>query len=573
MKQRESSIHQEEEGLSAARMHQETISSDHPSASLTDDPLRSDNNGALSSDMPPSSSSSSSFSSATNNSLHDNPNHRRPMIHPQARPNQQLTKEEKLAKRHLKRHLKQRIRIRKYEMRWSQACGRNDTLVANQAESELRDYLALLQREPDSLWYQPDFPSPYRDFLQDPTCKHQVPILYSSDGTMATGGAGSSDDASPITESWSSSSSSDTLEKSRQWMTREIWQVMILRMVPESSPTLAKTEHGNGSGRSRKQKQTTEARSLLNHMTKGTQTESMFENDAALIGYTRQKFMERALLAVKSLDRLRPLVKVDMRDGAENDNLFPNQLWQRLLQVRSVLSIGCGPGCDAIGVMTFLYQQQEQRRQQQKRDNDDPSHHPILDRIILLDYVMPRWKRLVIDHLIPILTTTRPQAKKKMDYDADAAPADPRTPLIMVSQMDTAACDVRYSLTRDARNCEAWNCLVKKKGETMTDNNIHDTTTTVDLIVVSYLLTETRDQWIDFFRDFFQEYCPHKECLILLSEPSAWQLHSFLTLFADFLQGYQWLDSSRDSPDLQPMEGRSGPAVVLIQTKATVEKE
>jgi hypothetical protein len=548
-------------------------SADHPQTEST--VCRESNAGDdSSSEIPPSSLSNDESSSTIR------------AIHPQARPNARLEPEEKVAKRHLKRHLKQRTRIRKYEMRWSQACGRKDSAVAHKAESELRDYLAELQEEPDSLWYQADFPSAYREFFNnDPATNTRVPTLFSANHSSGLN-VNTTNDAMEST----------TLEEGRRWMTREIWQKLIYRMVPESIPdsmvpdfipdrttTSTTTEPEGEDGPSRKHRQTTQARTLLNHMTKGTQTESMFENDAALIGYTRQKFMERALLALKSLDRLRPLVEAaaanaddDVGKSNGSSRSFPNQLWQKLIQVRSILSIGCGPGCDAVGVLAFLHHQQQQQQQRRRRDHhsddDSSSPRPILDRMILMDYVMPRWKRSVVDHLIPILTevSSKKKKKKKTDDDDDDAAAVVLSPL--VSHVDTASCDVRHSLIRADRNCEAWTCLSgntgsKKEADDSSTSSNGDKTS-VDLIVVSYLLTETRDQWTDFFGDLLQEYC-QQECLILLSEPSAWQLHSLRTLFADYIQGCQWLDSSRDSPDLQPLESRLGPAVLLIQTKAT----
>jgi hypothetical protein len=53
----------------------------------------------------------------------------------------------------------------------------------------------------------------------------------------------------------------------------------------------------------------------------------------------------------------------------------------------------------------------------------------------------------------------------------------------------------------------------------------------------------------------------------LLSEPTAWQLHSFLEHYAEYIASHQWLDSSQDEPELQPLEARMGPAVVLVTIK------
>jgi hypothetical protein len=269
--------------------------------------------------------------------------------------------------------------------------------------------------------------------------------------------------------------------------------------------------NNNPSGRSHKFIQTLQARPLLSHMTKGTQTESMFENDAALIGYTRQKFMERAVLVFKSLEKL--------RDSP--------QMWEQLIRVRSVLSIGCGPGCDAVGVVTFLRHVLVVmgEGEQPARREEGEGNLPIVDRVLLMDFVMPRWNRLVINHL-----------------DSIIRPA-------LVSSMETAACDVRYSF-HDERNSQAAECVTKHP---------------IDLVVISYLLTETRDQWTDFFRDLLESLTT--SCLFLLSEPTAWQLHSFANHFADFVVEQEWVDSSQHMPELQPLEGRMGPAVLVLHVR------
>jgi len=508
--------------------------------------------GSLSSD--PHSSVAATFVSSEPNTL---------TLPSQGRPNTELTSAEKQAKRRGKRHLKQRTRIRKYEVRWSQAVGRQDTAVAARARGELRDYLTALRNEgSDSLWYQSDFPQVYRTFLEDETGTVSVPTVFSN-GNYHNNTALTNCDAASVAAG-------------RHWMTRTIWQKLVLKMilpVPDSAvqengqdevndtlTTRALRNYDHNplkhlnlndeeatlplmrNGRSRKHQQTMQARDLLNHMAKGTQTESMFDNDEALIGYTRQKFMERALLALKSLQRVRPV-------------MHQASLWKALTQVRSVLSIGCGPGCDAVGILTFLRRHRPEDTVSLRR-----RRRPLLDRLVLMDYVMPRWKRLVLSHLIPLLT-------------------EPSPDIPMVSQVKMASCDVRYPLTTDPRNREAWNCLYGSVAATAdgggggggdqdsVDWNATSSQSSMDLIVVSYLLTETRDQWLDFFRDVVRE---NAGCLLLLSEPTAWQLHSFLAHFTDdndSIQNYQWLDSSRDSPHLQSLEKRLGPAVLLVQTK------
>jgi hypothetical protein len=143
-----------------------------------------------------------------------------------------------------------------------------------------------------------------------------------------------------------------------------------------------------------------------------------------------------------------------------------------------------------------------------------------------MDYVMPQWKRLIVDALIPLVVPH------------------------YVLQIETASCDVRYPLSHTV-NQSALESLF------FDDNN-----TPLDCIVVSYLLTETRHKWKDFFQDLLERLPTN--ALLLLSEPTAWQLHSFLRTFSHRIQKHQWLDSSRDTPELQGLENRMGPAVLLV---------
>jgi len=90
------------------------------------------------------------------------------------------------------------------------------------------------------------------------------------------------------------------------------------------------------------------------------------------------------------------------------------------------------------------------------------------------------------------------------------------------------------------------------------------------LVVVSYLLTETRGKWKSFFRDLLG-MLRDTQGLLLLTEPNAWKLHEFLRCFGMsnakdnlLIKAHVWLDSSRDLPHLQALDTRSGPAALLV---------
>jgi hypothetical protein len=394
--------------------------------------------------------------------------------HCQDRPNHELSLSEKIVKRHLKKHLKQKIRLRKYETRWHQATARSDKGTEERARAEWQDYLEMLRKDLGSVLHQPEFSSSSSEPQQQPQ-EEQPPHNLES----------------------------QTLQQGRKWIVQTVWQPLIHQILQKQQQQQQET---SDSSTSSKQAHTDHARALLQSMTKGTQTEDMFDNDMALVGYTRQKFMERAILAVRSLDRLE----------AVNADLHT-----RLLQnCQQIGSIGCGPGCDAVGILSFLQYHNARK----------------VERLVLMDYVMPQWKRLVVDALIPLLTPHH------------------------VARVETASCDVRYSLTHDL-NHDLHSTSTTSSSSTTVLDNIMDLTS-LDLIVVSYLLTETRGQWEDFFHDLLERL--PSGALLLLSEPTAWKLHTFLKVYDDRIQTYQWLDSSRDSPEMQGLEGRMGPAVVLV---------
>lgn len=101
------------------------------------------------------------------------------------------------------------------------------------------------------------------------------------------------------------------------------------------------------------------SRFLCKNMTKGTQTEAMFHDYDALIGYTRVKFVERSTLIVQSLFRLVTVAS----STSSNNNIYDNEtliiaqriMHQLLYNTTTVGSIGCGPGCDGVGLWSFLH--------------------------------------------------------------------------------------------------------------------------------------------------------------------------------------------------------------------------
>jgi len=99
---------------------------------------------------------------------------------------------------------------------------------------------------------------------------------------------------------------------------------------------------------------------------------------------------------------------------------------------------------------------------------------------------------------------------------------------------------------------------------------------TADIVVTSYLLSETRGRWYDFYDSVLDSCCTSlateeqkRGPLFLFTDPTAWQLHEWLNRYSSCLEGWCWLDSSMHNEDLQVLEGRVGPAVLLAMAKST----
>ena len=244
-----------------------------------------------------------------------------------------------------------------------------------------------------------------------------------------------------------------------------------------------------------KETRTAAARQLLGHMTKATVQVSMFENPAALRGYIRHKFVERAMLCVNSLLQISP----------------NHAMYAQLHKVTTIVSLGCGPGCDGVGALTYL------------RGISPLSR---CRRLVLLDWAMQHWS-LLIEPLVEELHSTVDHAST-------------------VVEMATA--NVREPLEADV-NAHARQLL--------------DTTNQTCLYLISYLLSETRGEWQVLLDDLMQTAGPG--ALFWLADPTAWQLHAFRQRYD--MRCWLWLDSSMGRPDLQPLENRVGPAILMGMKK------
>ena len=105
-----------------------------------------------------------------------------------------------------------------------------------------------------------------------------------------------------------------------------------------------------------------------------------------------------------------------------------------------------------------------------------------------------------------------------------------------------------------------------------------------DIFLISYLLTETRNQWDKFFVRLVG--LAKDGAIFYFSEPVSWQLHWLIRMFSGRteppsfglaggmvmpspLSGlrFVWIDSSMYCPEMQGLDRRSGGPAVLLALK------
>jgi len=275
--------------------------------------------------------------------------------------------------------------------------------------------------------------------------------------------------------------------------------------------------------RMKKMEQIEKSRLLLWNMTKGTQSKCMFQDITALRGYARKKFHGRATLIIKSLGKLSP---TSMENAAASltvqlDNQQQQELeeqreimticWEKLRNIERVCSLGCGPGNDAVGMVSFLRHFFKCKV---------PVKH-----VFMLDYYIQEWKDAILDDLIPILL---PEFANKINCES---------------------CDVTNPMDNDT-----------------TEQYVHS-----DIFLFSYLLTETRNNWDHFLVQLVG--LARVGALFYFAEPSPWQLHRLMRMSTDGRLSsakpdidysplkrlrFVWVDSSMHLPKMQQLDGRNG---------------
>ena len=383
-------------------------------------------------------------------------------------------------------------------------------------------------------------------------------------------------------------------------------------------------------------------RELLRDMTKGTQHIDQFDNYYALLGYTRHKFIERAMLVVSSLNQIVQLPSFLPTRPSQNhpcrrrrrfmkDIPCLSQWKQRILSIRTMTSIGCGPGCDAVGVVAVLRSavqaaaasEQQPQHVDETTDTithnnnsvDDYSKRCVLDRIVLLDWAMEQWYHPIVECVSNMLSPPS---------SASASSSLPNESRKYVQSVICETCDVRQSVEQQYPTGK--NVFTTQQTNDITGTNADDGDNNdkdnewlfdTDLVVISYLLSETRNAWYAFMDEYVRRCCK-VGTLFLITDPTAWQLHLFRQRYEfddsesthdennksnidahstsdtednvseastpiqkmedvqkaqpqlprRVLMEFQWLDSSMYRPELQELEGRNGPGVLLAMKVA-----
>ena len=334
--------------------------------------------------------------------------------------NSELSNAEKETKKKLKSELKYQRRVQKLETRIKHAISRKDPIVEQAARKELE--LLLRNRDNDN------------DGLYQQQMIHQEQVV---------------DD--------------ERYENAIQ-LVRDIFHQLLSTWEDEKEGQTACNS---------KTEQNRRARGLLNHMTKGTQSYTMFKDITALRGYTRQKFYSRAILIVETFGKLSTPDQPSSLSLGQRDVI--DACWKKMSNVSTICSVGCGPGCDATGILAFL----------RGYIHNDEAKRPLPMHFILLDYAIKDWNDAVLNDLKSILSNS------------------------FGSEVVCEHCDVRVPLQEQHQHI--WPLLE-----------------TTDIFLISYLLTETRDKWDEYLAQLVEK--AKQGAMFYFAEPLPWQLHRLIRM-------------------------------------------
>jgi len=468
------------------------------------------------------------------------------------KPNITLTIGEREAKRKLKQKLKIQTKIQKLEKRIICAQSRKDPIVEKQAQQQLTQ-LFLDAKKDRIMNHDCNGNSVIKEFSKNVATEYLDQVKISAKRV-----------------------SKEAIDNNEEKEAKR-WIISIANNLFQLSNENIKHKKDND-----KEYQTKQAVKLLKHMTKGTQHQSMFDDPSALWGYTRQKFNERALLFYSSMDKLRrgshcpikfpfSLVNAVGEEGCltSEQEIIRQKAWDIIQNgnIRNVCSVGCGPGNDTLGMLCFLRMVNKIKQKKNIIPTNvgfidlTVSMPPIilLDRLILLDWAIEEWKGTVLQPFINILQERNLARNinhgfcditKKLHDDCNTLAWE----MMFCTEIDEIEkADTKINKKLDRQSNSQKESMSKRK-----------CTSTCDLFIVSYVLSETREKWESFFTDLVCEV--GTGTMFYFAEPAPWQLHHFHDLFRHSLD-FLWIDSSMYYPSLQRLDRRAGPAILFAIKK------
>ena len=513
-----------------------------------------------------------------------------------AKSNKTLTPHEKKLKRELKKNIKAFHRINKLSKKIRHAQSRKDPIVEQKTRTELQKVLQEYKCKAEQLQKE-DKDSFTKLYLGLP------PDLYVDDNANHDDGDGMNHDVS-------SGRSPNEMEA------QSIHKCKTILLSIYNHVIVQEREFSNEIRDKRNNPQSLPegndlaiTRNLLQHMTKGTQSRDMFRNATALWGYTRQKFYSRAMLVVTSLLKLKDVPvptenelysegKNDARMGRKEANscdvddvekscfaldttflkLGEASLWQNMKNVRSICSIGCGPGNDVAGFLSMIHHSNEKRNESTLIEpNNKAFHHTQIEEIVMLDYAMEDWNQVL--HFIVNSCKVKTTSTLSPNCSIITDECDITQPLH--SDAESQSFDPNSSILNDQTSTTHINATAAMYSKS------------VDIFLISYLLSETRALWDEFMMQLFDT--AKRGSMFYFAEPTPWQLHRLMSLcdsrstksndempnkneekktegnFAGSTKlekvptkmKFIWLDSSMNVPVLQGLHARLGPAVLF----------
>ena len=460
---------------------------------------------------------------------------------------QQLSEEERRIKKHLERQLKLQCRLSKYKVQYQTAMERRDFNVAQRAAEQYQQLVAKQQQQQQQ--QLPSLPQLHEQLLLDAAQNDTGPARTIVESLYHRLQARLNNCYEEVTTS-TTCTTNDEGSAAPSGGGGDA----------SASATAAATNNNNNDNI--KEIRYQKARSLLWHMHHATLEPTMLNDPDALRGYTRHKFIKRAMLVVHSLQKLKAYYyalstnKESMLQ--EGHSCWMRVIWTRLMSVRTVVSIGCGPGCDGVGAVSFLWQHRSYDHDNGNNNNTRGRLPP--PRVVFLDWAMDQWSFLL-----------HPLVEEMLAYkDTKSKESSSSPSCLLISQVQMAACDVQAPLVEEEEKLE--DMLGKQQKETTNararqvllqgKQSSQDEQDDIHLYLLSYVLSETRERWYAMLDDLVLRHS-RPGTLFWIADPTAWQLHVFLQRYEAHLQAHTWLDSSMERPDLQGLNGRVGPAVLL----------